>query len=391
MSEAIDLPRVLFCTSEIPQSINAGSLMLYRIMQSYPPDRVMVLGMIPEPGGELLACRYEPLRLLTHRLVCTRFHQWVTGLNSLNVCYEPGLKSSAIQIRDFDPDLIVTVMDKLSYYKHAWALSKRLGARLVTITLDDPQTFERAHPWLEGAYTRFLRRMYSDAVLSFGVSHEMCEYIEARFGKPSVVLYPPPGNIQPRAPAKSKQLRTPSRLTLGYAGSLSLGYREGILALLPSLQATGTTIVICTKDQHLLIEHPRIINRGFLSRAELWPTIQAECDAVILPYSFDNNIAHVYRTHFPSKLSEYCWSGMPIICSGPEYSTGVRWAKQHPQAAIVSTSSSTDTLVPLLRMLHDDGELRLLLATEGAKVAMAEFDAAGIRQRFVELLAAVAA
>ena len=61
-------PRILFCTWEIPQSVYAGSMQLYRVMQGYPGDRLMVLGNAPAPGAQLLPCRYEPLNLLTHRL-----------------------------------------------------------------------------------------------------------------------------------------------------------------------------------------------------------------------------------------------------------------------------------------------------------------------------------
>ena len=133
-------------------------------------------------------------------------------------------------------------------------------------------------------------------------------------------------------------------------------------------------MVIYTKDQHQLIQHPQIINRGFLPPEELWPAIQSECDAVILPYSFQNDIAHIYRIHFPTKLSEHCWTGMPMIFSGPEYGTAIRWAKQHPRAALTSTSSNKDMLVPLLLTLRDNRELRVSLAEESAKVARDEFN-----------------
>jgi len=386
------VPKILFCTYEIPQSVNAGSMQLYRTLRGYPADRLMVLGMAPERDAKLLPCQYETLRLLTYRLACTRFRDWVTGINSLNVLPEPGLAASERRTYAFKPDIVITVMDKLSYYKHAWALAKRLGARLVTITMDDPQTFERAHPWLEGAYSRFLRKMYSDATLSLGVSHEMCRYIEATFGKPSTVFYfGPPENIRPRAPSESAKLKSPPQLTLGYAGSMSLGYREGIRAILPCLEATETRLIVYTRDQHQLIDHPQINNRGFLPPEDLWPAIQDECDAVILPYSFKSDIARIYRTHFPTKLSEHCWTGMPMIFSGPEYGTAIRWAKQHPRAALTSTSPNTDSLVPLLQRLRDDNQLRVSLAEEGAKAAMEEFDAGRIRRRFAELMISAAA
>src|SRR4051794_28677245 len=77
------LPRVLFCTYEIPQSINAGSMQLFRVLQDYPAKQLMVLGPTPERDADLLPCRYERLQLLTYRLSCTRFREWFAGLNAL--------------------------------------------------------------------------------------------------------------------------------------------------------------------------------------------------------------------------------------------------------------------------------------------------------------------
>src|SRR5207237_6214006 len=122
-STVSDPPKVLFCTSEVPQSVNAGSMQLYRAMASYPLDRVMVLGVSPQSDAQLLACRYETINLLTYRLACTRFRTWASGLNALNLLYEPQITRSAGIARSFSPDVLVTVMDKLSYYKHAWALA----------------------------------------------------------------------------------------------------------------------------------------------------------------------------------------------------------------------------------------------------------------------------
>lgn len=366
-------------------------MQLYRILQGYPPDRLMVLGWDPEPGAKLLACEYRPLKLLTYRLACTRYRGWATGVNSLNIFPEFGLRQSVEQTRSFAPELVVTVMDKLSYYKHAWALAKQLHARFVTITMDDPQMFERSHPWLDGAYSDILGRIYSDASLSLGVSHEMCRYIESKFKKPSTVFYfGAPENLRPRDPSESIALRNMNHLTLGYAGSMSLGYRDGILAILPSLETTGTRLVIYTRDQHQLIQHPLVLNRSFLPPEDLWPAIQRECDAVILPYSFGEDIARVYRTHFPTKLSEHCWTGMPMVFSGPEYGTAIRWAKEHPRAALTSVLPGAESLSPILRRLREDSQLRVSMAMEGQRIAAEEFDSMQIRRRFKELMAAAA-
>src|SRR5690242_10360352 len=81
--EPSPLPKVLFCTSEIPQSVNAGSMQLFRVLQDYPGEHLMVLGVPPEADALLLDCRYEPLRLLTYRLASTRFRRWTSGINAL--------------------------------------------------------------------------------------------------------------------------------------------------------------------------------------------------------------------------------------------------------------------------------------------------------------------
>src|SRR5262249_54587562 len=121
-----------------------------------------------------------------------------------------------------------------------------------------------------------------------------------------------------------------------------------------------------------------------------WPTVQAECDAVILPYAFSGTITRVYRTHFPSKLSEYCWMGVPILIVGPEDATGVRWGQRHPGAALVATSPDLQRLAPLLEKLLSDGSLRASLASRAAALARIEFDPIKIRRQFLGLLQQVA-
>ena len=362
-------------------------MQLFRVLQSYPGDRLLVLGPPPEPDAQLLSCRYEVLKLLTYRLACTRFREWTSGLNALNTLIEPQIGYSMRVAREFQPDLIVTVMDKLSYYKHAWALSRRLNVPLMTITMDDPQTFERVHPSLETAFARFLCRLYADASLSLAISKEMSDYLEEKFGRKSDVFYfGPPEGIQRRPAEDSRYLKAPPNLTLGYAGSLGLGYREGLLAICDALVSTRTTLNIYTRDQHCLINHRQIVNRGFFTSDRLWPKVQSECDAVLLPYAFEGQMTRVYRTHFPTKLSEYCWLGMPIIVTGPGDATGVRWAMRHSDAAWAATSRDTEVLAHFFQKIRDDGEQRTSMAGASQRIAEIEFDPASIRQRFVELL-----
>jgi len=379
-----ELPRVLFFTSEIPQSVNAGSMQLYRVLQGYPGEKLMVMGFSPEKDAQLLPCRYETVKLLTYRLACTRLRHWMSGLNALNTAWEPQLGRSEKMAREFRPDVVVTVMDKLSYYKQAWALARRLKVPLMTITMDDPEIFETAHPMLVWAQKRLLRKIYDYASLSLGVSREMGEYLEREFGKKSEVFYfPPAEGIRPRPPEQSKSLKRKGQLTLGYAGSLGLGYEQGIQALLPALEATNTILQIYTRDQHCVPAHPLAINRGFHPPEKLWPLVQAECDVLLLPYAPAGRMTRLYRTHFPTKLSEYCWVGMPILVTGPEDATGFRWAERHREAAITANCHTEKILGPVLKKLALEGEWRAELAQGAAQAAETEFDPSKIRAEFI--------
>jgi hypothetical protein len=385
------LPRVLFLTSEIPQSVNAGSMQLYRVLQGYPADRLMVLGAAPAKDAELLPCRYETLKLLTFRLACTRLNHWFCGLNALVGAADLQVSASCRRVSSFRPELVVTVMDKLSHYKHAWAVARRLGIPLMTITMDDPRTFERAAPPFRKSHERLLRRIYRDASLSLGVSQEMSGFLQTEYGKPSKTFYfGAPEGIVPRPPAESASLKSPGRLTLGYAGSMSLGYREGIEALGRSLDLSGSELRVYSRDQHYLVQHPRVRQCGFLRPEELWPEVQRTCDAVLLPYAFEGPILNVYRTHFPTKLSEYCWTGMPVVVTGPEIATGVKWAQRHPEAALAATSPKPDILVPLLGRLRDNDDVRVKLAAGAARAAREEFDPGRIREEFTRFLVGAA-
>jgi len=250
--------------------------------------------------------------------------------------------------------------------------------------MDDPQDFEKVHPFFSAASDRLLRRIYRDASLSLAVSHEMRDYLAVKFERPSTTFFfGPPDGVTPRDPLESATLKCPPKTILGYAGSMVLGYADGIRAIIPALEATGSQLVVYARDT-LSIDHPLIVGRGYLPPEDLWPAVKAECDAVILPYPFGESHSRIYRTHFPTKIAEYCWSGMPMVFCGPEYATGIRWAKQHPSAGLTSTNPAE--LQHLLQRLAREPDLRVSLAAEGARIASSEFEPQKVRLLFRDLM-----
>lgn len=123
-------------------------------------------------------------------------------------------------------------------------------------------------------------------------------------------------------------------LTLGYAGSVAYGYGEALVSLIPVLREVGARILISTPRPPYklkgLLEATDVVEwmPHRMNILEMWRTMQERADVMILPYSNpagDNEM--LYRTHFPSKLTEYLGLGMPVVVSGPEFATGVRYGK----------------------------------------------------------------
>lgn len=205
-------------------------------------------------------------------------------------------------------------------------------------------------------------------------------------------------------------------LTLGYAGSLAYGYGEALVALISVLREVGARLLISAprppEKLKALLEATDVVewmpHRADIN--EMWRTMQERADVMILPYmnpAGSNEL--LYRTHFPSKLTEYLALGMPVIVSGPEFATGVGWAlgerreakgggqevqnferdhfdilKRAPNGAVPCTTR--EELVACLSMLKQDGELRRELAGQALQAGQRDFDPVRIRESFWQTL-----
>ncbi len=385
-----DLPRVLVLTREIPQSVNAGSQQLFRVFKDYPADRLLVVGPAVPAGADCLPCRYETFVPKSDRWVNTRLHEWVNLANAIGlVPDEPGSRVDQL-VNDFRPDVVFTVMDLFSFYQTAWRYARRQGIPLVTLTMDDPMHFQKVARWAKPLQKKAVQRIYGDAGLSLGVSGEMAKWIGEEFGKSTETFYfGPPDGLRPREPSTNKSLRNPPHLTVGFAGSLHFYGRE-LSRLMPAFEKAGARLHFYgTKTKDLPIS-PAVVDRGRWPIEKLWDTVQQECDALILPYPGGGWLENVFRTHFPTKLSEYLWQGMPVLITGPEYATGLRWGLDHSQACVALSEPSIADVAEVLVQWRQAAEERSKLGEVAAFTARSMFDPEVIRQKFQEHLSAAA-
>lgn len=488
---ATSWPRVLVLSDEVPQMVNAGPILLYRLFSGYGQRTrdgsgqvtsahcagtkfdtlknksgvsLFVIGPRPHQEADLLDCPYRELHMPLRRLETSRFNVQKRSLQACGVVPLPSHRKLMRLLGDFRPEIVVTVMQGTPFMSLAERTAQKLGIPLLLIVHDLNEEFESVFPWARRALFRVNRRVYRSAARRLCVSPEMVDYLEHRYGAPGEVMYPNRSEeLQPRAAELSLTLRAAADeetkrlkdersegygargerqeegqgdfekgnfdilkdsllatsnspkasapLTLGYAGSVAYGYGEELVRLIPVLREVGARLrMFSPKPTGILDELNRATDvvevSGYRPALEAWQEIQETCDAVILPYSNPaGKYELLYRTHFPSKLTEYLALGMPVVVSGPEFATGLKWARGEGREARGQRPEAVDferddfdilkiapngavpcmtryELVACLRRLREDSALRCELAERAVLAGSEDFDPVRIRKVF---------
>jgi glycosyltransferase involved in cell wall biosynthesis len=330
-------PRVAVISDEPPQTGTAGGLLLHRLFADCPADRLRALVRYVPPIGEPLPGEpYRHLPVPWQRFEKSRFNRWKRSMRAVGLVpsVAPGLVDGLLG--DFKPEVVVSVMQHAVYFDAALHYARSKGLPLVAIIHDVNEEFE---PVLKGFLPAARRRdaaFYRYASRRLNISREMEQFCRETYGVPGSVMYPNRAlDLTARALDDSASLKNPSSFTLGFAGNMNYGYGEGMLEMLPVLRETGTKVVAFGKEPsgkaaEILAAKDCFDFRGFVPNAEAWNAIKRECDAVWLPYTRSNTAMEtLYSCHFPSKLPEYAALGMPVIVTGPEYATGLHWARRN--------------------------------------------------------------
>jgi len=376
-------PRVLILSHEIPNTLNAGSILLHRLFRNWPADRLLVVGPELPSAAERLTCEYVTFRPRMMRLETSRFAAFsrlLTLSGCRSICSQPVNNE-----KHFNFDIVLTVMQNLAYSDAAYRMSEKYGIPLVVIVHDDPEDFEASYAWTLPLIRRRNAYIYRRAVLRFCISPEMRDMLSLRYGAPGEVMYPNRSESLVARPAEeSLSLKNPNLLTVGYAGALSYGYGQRLQELVPVFRQAGVQLRIYSRNTPTFEAGDVVSYHGcFRTPEEIFERIKNECDAVILPYCYPQH-GHqaLYRTHFPSKLPEYLALGMPVLISGPDYATGVKWGIQNQEACIVITEQFGPTWLKTLASLKARPDLRSKLAVAAVTIGNRHFDPKAITNSF---------
>ena len=399
-TEAADLahngapPLRLLYLGDVPVELTYhGSALIYRLLQNYPPDALLIAGLDIESSGvdrRLPKVRYEEFHDKSKRLLRTRLHRLAATWLALTAAQQ-GKVSDALG--SFRPQAVLTVMHGYSWMTAA-AFARKRRLPLHVIVHDDwpamAQLIGPAKAWLDDRFGE----VYRQAVSRFCVSPYMSEDYQRRYGVQSTVLYPSRAVDTPCFDYRCGGVPRGRSFTVAFAGSLYPEYIRQLDVLNCVLRGLGGRLLLfgpfdCKSLSAWGMNTDGVEIGGLVRSAELVPRLRADADVLFLPMSFAANDAKLTALSFPSKLTDYTATGLPLLFWAPAHSSAVQWATSEPGVATVETDAGGANLAALLTRLRDDLVWREQLAKNAVaagkryfspETAQAIFDA-GISSR----------
>ena len=350
------LPRLLYVGDVPVEASYHGSALLHRLLLRYPGERLRIVegNVRPSlPARRISGVEYRVLDIANARWLDTRFHAAVSSWYTRRA----PARAAAIdaQLGDFAPEAIATVVHGYSWIAAArFAAARALPLHLI-VHDDWPRQAHVLGPvraWMDAE----LGRAWRQAASRLCVSPNMAAAYRARYGAAASVLLPARSPDVPRfdvAPAV-----TGRGLVVGFGGTInSPGYAHALRQVAAALESIGGELHVfgpaeASDAARMGLDRPNVRLRGLVPAGEFIARMRAEVDVLLLAMSFDERDRENMRLSFPSKLTDYTAAGLAMLAFGPADSSGVNWAREHPDAAEIVDRDDIGTITAALRRLQ---------------------------------------
>jgi glycosyltransferase involved in cell wall biosynthesis len=381
-----------------PSNAGGGCILMKRLLQAYPVDRLTVFTGSPNMrdthSKERLGCCHVAFPMLQPSPV-----RWIGRikhvLSWLLLAYIAA--NAVFRIYWRKVGTILTILHGRYYFAAAaagWLTSKPY---IVVVHDDFISQTERA-TWFSRKVVKSLTGLVlRRAAHVYSVSPGMQRLLREEFRCESEVQWP----ATERDTTLRQRVRTVADdFVILFAGAITYA-NEDSLTLLAELISSGelkqhgmldVKLHVCTKVN----ENPQwcskwssqdLVIKDWLSQSELSKTL-AEADMFFLPYSFRKSSRHGVQTAFPSKTADYLAAGKPILILAPWYSSLARYASEEGFAEVV-TEFSVQVLADAIRKVALSPDHRAALSRRALQAFASHHDIHDQRRKFQALVEAV--
>ncbi len=277
----------------------------------------------------------------------------------------------------------------------AYLAHKLSGAPLVVYEMDEWRA-SLVGGGINAHISEALEKLFHQRILRAArkvwvMSDQMAEDLSARFGVKAEEL-PSCIEVDKFARHRHGERANHEEFRIVFTGSVytpQSGAIRNVLEAIRSRSDVNPSLVIYSSQSEDEITRQGIAGpRLRVERSvpyEKVPELFTDADALLLPFSFDEDQKSVVSTSLPSKSVEYLASGVPVIVHAPPYSTVARLARDEGWAEVVD-KPDVGQLGDALARLANDEPLRKRLVTNALRVARSRYDLVRRRREFVASL-----
>lgn len=384
-------PKVLLLTHGDPNAQGIGELFLRDIASYYPPGRLFRYSLVDMPKQLANGIWYgfnSITRLVRYSAIfgLSSLRQWVFYRFSSNEIVD----ELELFIRKNGIDVVWVVLNSGYTIYLAKCLMERLSTKFVFTVWDTPEYFAK-NQHFDFFTKRFLLKTFAEvlqkgrqiAVASEGMKNEFRE----RYGVESIVMIHGVHPLFWRKP--SLELKSKYEYTIGFAGSLycKREWNALVSAICNLEKIEGHKIrirFIGRFPRFGALKEPLVDLTGVLSFQDAL-TALSKTDVVYVPYWFDRKYSYIVKTAFPSKLSAYVTSGIPIFYHGPIDSSPKHFMDKYP-VGLCCHSLELEDIQKTLRSLLFEYDVRAQAGLEQQRALEEELGLECFLRRFATLL-----
>lgn len=392
-SDNQSLPRLCYIGDVPVEASYHGSALLYRLLQKYPAQNLLIVEQSLRrsmPTRRLANVRYEELQTYAGRFLYTRFNRLIASY--MTVSAERQARHVQELLGEFQPEALLTVAHGFSWLA-ASAFARRNNLPIHVIYHDDwPQMVNLIRPIKKWMNYRF-KGLYQHAASRLCVSPVMVDEYQRRYGLKGTVLYPARAHDAlcfDKPVENDKPKNRP--FTLAFAGSLDTGdYVRQLCALSRMIGKVGGRLLLFGPFEYKYliargIDAQNVVMGGLVKSAELIRRLRDEADVLFLPESFEEAQNNTIDLSFPSKLTDYTATALPILMWGPKLGAAIRWAESEPGVAAIVTEADENVMAAILEKLASDQAWRRRLGAAAAEIGKKYFSAQSAQTIFYQAL-----
>jgi hypothetical protein len=295
-------------------------------------------------------------------------------------------------VKDWNPQAVLTVAHGYSWMTAA-VVADRLGIPLHLIVHDNPVASMSLPSGLTRRAELEFARIYRQAVTRLCVSPAMADAYRSQFGVESLVLYPVRDSSTPafeNPPSRLLEIGRP--LTFAYAGSVSTtACSNALTALADALEPLGHRMLLFSKwgpeaIQRFRLDRPHVTIVPPAAAGCLIPQLREQADVMFVPMSFEPQEAADVQISFPSKLTDYTATGLPLLIWGPPYCSAIRWFLENPGVGEIATESTLQSLTKSIQKIGTDPSLRWKQGSAALAAGSKYFSAGEAQKVFGQVL-----